>query len=910
MNVKHYIEKNELPLPLNFKELKNTALTYIQESNSSTWTNLNPSDPGVTILDQLCYAFTELGYCNEFPIKDVLTDKKGQLEIENQFYLPEEILTTSPITINDFRKYLVDNVQEIINVQITPLRSSLPFVKGVYQTRILLDRNLDKKESVEIRREKNGEDYIERKELEDLVLNKAYFVLNTCRNLGELFQYPMFLTSKKHTVYGDLEIENGYKIEDIMITINKVMNNYVYPELLQQGYDELEAKGENSNTIFNGPELKNGWIQEENLRAKKNRIQSYEIAELIQAIEGVISIKNLYLDTEGNTEVTSKEDEILVFDFIEASGNSFNIEFYRNGRSLNKSIKIPYVQGLSDLASTEAQISKVSAIKLTPDLPQGKYRDIESYYSIQNTFPEVYAVGVEGVSASATAFQIAQSRQLKGYLTLFDQVLANQFMQLANVNKLFSFENAVTGAPSDRDQFYSVQSFYEQENPKYPAPYLTFSPTYFYQSLYKEVPNARPLLRNFQSHDYNYGFESPEEITYKGWKKYQQDPYNSYMWGLMYFMEDETDNLHRRNAILNHLLARHGIAPEEIDSVIEGTVFSGNLEKDKVIIKSLLLQNFGLLSYYRVKSYNFIGANFLELGYLKEDTVSLPENTYQKLREKLVQGNQKDFIFKTIEVNEAFKVESSDFIDFSALELKLNLLFTLNAYYQDYLINYNNVNAYWLITQRKGFLCIETDLLKKSASYQIVFKETGLDSKYWKVDKEFTYKELLDLEDRLVNGIDGSKITINTLSEKYTLVSSNTSDLSKQTFSPIDNTSLNWFITLSWGDSFKLASTHSLLQHSLIFVFPEFFKGIGDFHIVNFEKRLNRFLQNEIPVQLEYEYLFTEGEPLRQLILNYTNWYNSLRFDQKTESLHGTDLVANARKLIQQILHLKSGQYE
>ena len=71
MTKENYIIDTQLPLELDFKALKAEGLAYIQRHSSSEWTNLNPSDPGVTILEQLCYAFTELGYCANFPIKMV-----------------------------------------------------------------------------------------------------------------------------------------------------------------------------------------------------------------------------------------------------------------------------------------------------------------------------------------------------------------------------------------------------------------------------------------------------------------------------------------------------------------------------------------------------------------------------------------------------------------------------------------------------------------------------------------------------------------------------------------------------------------------------------------------------------------------------------------------------------------------
>lgn len=902
MKEQSYIENGTLPIEVNFLALKERGLAYIQENNEGTWTNLNDSDPGVTILDQVCFALTELGYCNDFPIKDILTNKNGKLAVKNQFYLPEDILTTSPVTIEDFRKYVVDKIKEVINLQITPVTDSL-HTNGIYKVAVLIDAKVDKEKQVALSIRKDGKEEIIFKSQEAIILENTFFVLNTCRNLGELFLYPESLKSKEHTVYGNLEIENGYDINSILINIEYAINNYVFPKLIQKGYDELRKQGESVNTIFNGPKLKNGWISEKNMQPKRNRIQAYELTEVIQSVKGVLSISDVTFSGKDSYEVFSLADEILTFNFIESSNlqslsnTSNSLYVYSKGRILNEGINTSVIKELSNLDQPISQISKVSAVKMAPEVPEGTYRDISSYFSIQNTFPDVYAVGSEGVSANATAFQIAQSRQLKGYLTLFDQVLTNQFMQLANLERLFSFENSVTGDPTDTEHFYSVQTAYEKLHPKYPSPYICFSPTYYYQSLYKEVPHIRPLLRNFKKHQFSYEMQTPEQEIMQGWTQYQNDPYNSYMWGLMSFMENEEVNLDRRNTMLDHLLARHGESPMIIDTIVEGTVYSGNSQKDRVIIKSLYLQNLGMLSYYRTKAYNFIGANRLRVKHIIT-SAELPEKFYQKLREKLVQGNQKNFIFDTLKVNKEQQIENIDFTNYSAVELKLNLLFALNVYYQDYLIQYNNSYAYWLITQRKGFLCIETNLLKESADYEIVITEG---ESYWKIDKKVSYNEVVQIENLLKN-----QTTLHLLQTYYSITKVAQEKENNDCFKTLENSSYAWCVNVS---ETKINHANSLfVNNTLIFIFPDFFQNSNEFKIINFKNRLHYFLENELPVQVASKSFFVVEEVLKELIIAYSKWYNNLRFHQKNGTLHGPELASSARHLIALLVQLNQLQ--
>lgn len=568
-----YIVDGQLPLELDFKALKALGLSYIQAHGSAQWINLNPSDPGVTILEQLCYAFTELGYCNNFTVKDILTNANGELEIENQFYLPEAILTTAPITIDDFVKVICDGVAGINNVTIAT--NTNDFINNEqYTIHLALNTSFN----------------------DPTVINNpfldTYFLLNSYRTIGQVFSFPKMLTPKRYLIQGVLDVEKGYDVNTVIANITQRVNAYVFPKPKASGYDKLREEGLETNAIFNGPKLKNGWIPTSSIKPKKDSIQTFEVTKIIQDTEGVSHIRNvIFTDNASNqlTVVNCETDELLVFNFTDitqTSGNeSSNLKVLTKGQLLNKKINPSLVNQLADLPQLETQINTVTSVKMTPNLPTGTYRAITDYYSIQNTFPEMYAVGENAVNDNTPSYKVAQSKQLKGYLTLFDQILTNQFAQLANINKLFSFKNAVVGNVFDATQVNNKKDKTQKEHPEYPAPFVSFSPTYFYQSLYANVPNIRPLLKDNTVFDFGPFYLTENQIDSKSWEAYKDDPYNAYMHGLTTLMEDEAENIKRRNKILNHLLARHGESPLLIDHIIYDNVYSGDYDKDEVIIK-------------------------------------------------------------------------------------------------------------------------------------------------------------------------------------------------------------------------------------------------------------------------------------------------------------------------------------
>lgn len=108
MQTQYYIPQDRQLLPSqDFQYLYKVGLQYIEQLGQQFWTDYNPHDPGITILDVLCYAITELGYRADFNIKDILTHKDGVIR-NNTFFSPATIFTNAPLTVMDYRKMLID----------------------------------------------------------------------------------------------------------------------------------------------------------------------------------------------------------------------------------------------------------------------------------------------------------------------------------------------------------------------------------------------------------------------------------------------------------------------------------------------------------------------------------------------------------------------------------------------------------------------------------------------------------------------------------------------------------------------------------------------------------------------------------------------------------------------------------
>jgi len=92
--------------PPTYSDLRGAGIGHITRLAQQYWTDHNASDPGITLLEQLCFGMTDLGYRIDFDMPDLL--EEGGEEAYSALFTAREILTTNPITFDDFRCQLID----------------------------------------------------------------------------------------------------------------------------------------------------------------------------------------------------------------------------------------------------------------------------------------------------------------------------------------------------------------------------------------------------------------------------------------------------------------------------------------------------------------------------------------------------------------------------------------------------------------------------------------------------------------------------------------------------------------------------------------------------------------------------------------------------------------------------------
>src|SRR5689334_21392931 len=108
-----------------FDYLREKGIEYVEKIGSKLWTDYNIHDPGITILELLCFAITDLGYRTNFPVADLLASATdNEKNFADQFFTALQILPTRPVTEMDYRKLFID-IPEVKNAWLFKAKETL-----------------------------------------------------------------------------------------------------------------------------------------------------------------------------------------------------------------------------------------------------------------------------------------------------------------------------------------------------------------------------------------------------------------------------------------------------------------------------------------------------------------------------------------------------------------------------------------------------------------------------------------------------------------------------------------------------------------------------------------------------------------------------------------------------------------
>ena len=412
------VRKNDFSHPaMDFFGLRNSAIEYLQQLSGEEWTDFNEHDPGVTILDQLCYAITDLSYRTNYDIADLLagkpeyygkvTDPQNPLRpvYRDTFYTLDEVMPCHPLTITDWRKLIIDRVENVRNAWIEPLKHDHLHPIGIYRILIEAVKEEDGEKSMEKLRKTPGENHQKIVEAyHEQIRQEVSKVFHDNRNLCEDLESVQILKERDVQIKASIEIDDQAVSEKLLAEIYFTIEKYFSHPIRRYPLNQMLEKGHTIGTIFNGPRLKNGFIVDEELYPL---IKHIHYAGLIRAILDIPEVKNIQ-----DFRIKGADDDKKVFELGELEVPVFNMKSSQSDALykivLSKNSNLVYID--EPLVNSHYEAFKLSQPK--PFIPRqheqslrafdvklGRDRKVSEYRSVQYNFPPVYGIGEFGVDA-------------------------------------------------------------------------------------------------------------------------------------------------------------------------------------------------------------------------------------------------------------------------------------------------------------------------------------------------------------------------------------------------------------------------------------------------------------------------------------------------------------------------------
>jgi len=459
---------------LDFNALREQGIGYLQQLAGKTWTDHNIHDPGITILDQLCYALTDLSYRISFDTSDLLAQSDNGTY--KSLFSPATILSSGPVTLNDFRKVLLD-ITGVKNAWIEKVERSSP---EIYFDR--KDKTLSLRDRETLARDEALPDreLINIRGLYRVFVTKAdpeasnadlrarvWHRLQSCRNLCEDFEELIILEEEPVTITGTVEVAHADDPNVLAANILYRVACWLSPSISFYTLQEMQDKGMRIDEIIDGPTLRHGFIDDAELDQFKrlNKLFASDVIREVMSEPGVRVITDVLMKTDielpNNWVLPLDNSRAPTLDAVDSLANG--LKFKKNGQLLKINPELVFAYFSQLQKSDTARFPAMHELDIIPE--KREPRDIGNYFSIQHHFPQVYGIGSTGLPDSVPEHRKAQAKQLKAYLLFFEQLLANYFAQVGHIKDLFSFYN---------DE----------------------ARTYFSQSLIGVVPDIDELLKN------------------------------------------------------------------------------------------------------------------------------------------------------------------------------------------------------------------------------------------------------------------------------------------------------------------------------------------------------------------------------------------------------------------------------
>jgi len=413
---------------VSFDSLKRDAIQLIEQISGKVWTDYNLHDPGITIIEQLIYAMTDLIYRTEFAVEDYLAREEGAIDFDLQaLHAAEKAFPCRPTTILDYRKTFLNAVKEIDNVWLKPVldQTSGNQYRGLYQVSVKLEQGLDKKSR-------------------HVALDKLRALYNRSRNLCEDIAEICIVDNLEYELCANIEVASSRRPEDIQAEIYHKCFRQLGGSVPVIDFEQQIEEVSSLDKLFSGPYTCHGSFSPHEVSENPSEFLVSSLFSTINSIEGIDHIQQLSLQKEGNffyDIIVSDEPDKAFGLLIPQENEEIKVILTTNGRALPLDIDSLRAKFNEIDFKYHSSRSTPQDLSLLYETAKGVKRPLNHYSGIQNQFPINYGINAFGVPDSAPPDVKARANQLKSYLVIFEQLLTNFLANLDSIKRLFSTEN-------------------------------------------------------------------------------------------------------------------------------------------------------------------------------------------------------------------------------------------------------------------------------------------------------------------------------------------------------------------------------------------------------------------------------------------------------------------------------------
>lgn len=479
--------------------MKREALAWLRTACGPWWTEVNETDPGVMLLEALIYGLTDLAYQARRPLERLLRDREGRLRLEDQSFHPaQRILAMDPVNHAEDAALLYAAYPEIHYVEFRALGA--PEESGLGCHECLLAFHPEVTPAARAR-----------------IMEGAKRWLESKRRLGErvvaIALHPVVPVSLEVL----LQLTTGADPRQIQNCLYRTIEEALS---LRPAAGSNRSEGSGAKDRLGGP-LSGEQAPLGEPASPRGLMRWSEamarVTEKLLRLPGVAAVRGV---RPLQSTLAPSPNQRAVFALSAGDASAVPLRSWQGGEWITVTRPSGGVFREREPSSPFERWDNPAAESSADPAPRsaglsGKYR------SIQYDLPRVFGLADDSLFAPLSPEQRGQAAQLKGYLLVFEQLLADYLAQLARTGDYFSSQR--------------------QER------------TRFVQAL-RSVPGVERLLLHAVEET---GLLSPTEQA-AGRKAFWADPDNAHMKTLAELAEGPLAFAEHRQAVLDHLLARFG----------------------------------------------------------------------------------------------------------------------------------------------------------------------------------------------------------------------------------------------------------------------------------------------------------------------------------------------------------------